>query len=93
MKHDELILEKQCRAIARANGWVCWKNENNGCKGIPDDSFLSPDGKRFLLIEFKKDDRQRLRPEQKVWLQRFPDVVHVVSDVKVFLELLRIDNQ
>ena len=54
MKHIETEIERACRAYARERGWVCWKNEKNGNKGIPDDTFLSPDGMRFLLIEFKK---------------------------------------
>lgn len=89
MKHDELILEKQCRAIARANGWACWKNEKNGCKGIPDDSFLSPDGTRFLLVEFKKDARQKLRPEQELWIKRYPNVVHRIDCFEEFKKLLK----
>lgn len=87
MKQDELLLEKQCRSMARAKGWVCWKNEKNGCKGIPDDSFLSPNG-TFLLVEFKKDARQRLRPEQVQWKERFPKLVHVICSVEEFEKLL-----
>lgn len=89
MKHEELTLEKQCRSHARAYGWACWKNEKNGCKGIPDDSFLSPDGSRFLLVEFKKDARQRLRPEQELWLKRYPNVVHRIDDFEEFQKLLK----
>ena len=88
MKHEELTFEKQCRSHARACGWVCWKNEKNGCKGIPDDSFLSPDGNTFLLVEFKKDARQRLRPEQETWRQRYPHVIFVIYSFDDFKELL-----
>lgn len=88
MKHEELDLEKRCRAWARANGWVAWKNEKNGCKGIPDDSFLSPDGNTFLLVEFKKDARQRLRPEQETWRQRYPNVIFVIYSFDDFKALL-----
>lgn len=88
MKHEELDLEKRCRAWARANGWVAWKNEKNGCKGIPDDSFLSPDGSRFLLVEFKKDKHQRLRPEQEVWRTRFPHIIFIIYDFEDFKRLI-----
>lgn len=88
MEQAEKIIECQCREWARQQGWVAWKNEKNGCKGIPDDSFLSPDGSRFILVEFKKDPKQRLREEQKVWLARFPEVVFVVSSLAQFKEIL-----
>lgn len=92
MKHDELQLERQCRSHARACGWTCWKNEKNGCKGIPDDSFLSPDGSRFLLVEFKKDARQRLRPEQALWLKRYPNVAFRIDTFEAFEKLLNQGN-
>ena len=52
MKQDELILERKCRAHARAHGWVCCKLEKNGCKGIPDDLFISPDQVAHLVGSF-----------------------------------------
>lgn len=88
MKQEEKQLEQMCRAYARERGWVCWKNEKNGCKGIPDDSFLGPDGSAFFLVEFKKDDKQRLRPEQKTWRERYPDVVKVVTNFDEFKAIL-----
>lgn len=88
MKQEEKQLEQMCRAYARERGWVCWKNEKNGCKGIPDDSFLSPDGSAFFLVEFKKDDKQMLRPEQKTWRERYPDVVKVVTNFDEFKAIL-----
>lgn len=89
MKTDELQLERECRQLARANGWAAWKNEKNGNKGVPDDSFLNPDG-RFFLIEFKKDEHQRPRPEQQLWLDRFPNNAFLVGSVKGFCALLGI---
>lgn len=89
MKHDEFALEKECLDIARRHGWVCWKNEKNGNKGIPDDSLLNPDG-RFFLIEFKKDEHQRLRPEQVLWSRRFPNIVHRIDSKVAFCDLLGI---
>ncbi len=88
MQHIETDLEKQCRAFARSMGWVAWKNEKNGNKGIPDDTFLSPDGKRFFLIEFKKDDKAYIRPEQLTWKDRYPDVVFFVYSLDQFKEIL-----
>ena len=88
MQHIESEIEKTCRAYARARGWVCWKNEKNGNKGIPDDTFLSPDGTRFLLIEFKKDEKSYIRPEQLTWKNRYPNVVFFVSSLDQFKKIL-----
>lgn len=90
MKRDELELEKQCRETARRHGWVALKLEKNGNKGVPDDLFLHPDG-RVRLVEFKKDDRQRLRPEQAVWLARFGKIATVCHDFDTFCKWLEID--
>ena len=88
MKHIETEIERACRAYARELGWVCWKNEKNGNKGIPDDTFLSPDGMRFLLVEFKKDERAYIRPEQLTWKNRYPNVVFFVSSLEQFKKIL-----
>lgn len=92
MRHDERDIETACRRIARAHGWVAWKNEKNGNKGIPDSSFLHPDG-RFYLIEFKKDAQQHPRPEQATWLARFPATCHLISSVTDFCALLGIKEE
>lgn len=89
MVTEELQLEKQCREYARRNGWVACKLEKNGHKGIPDDLFIAPDGQCFL-IEFKKDDRQKPRPEQAVWRARFPKLVHLIGSFKVFCQTLNL---
>lgn len=88
MQHIESDIERACRAYARERGWVCWKNEKNGNKGIPDDTFLSPDGMRFLLIEFKKDENAYIRPEQLTWKNRYPNVVFFVSSLEQFKKIL-----
>ena len=88
MKHIETEIERACRAYARERGWTCWKNEKNGNKGIPDDTFLSPDGMRFLLIEFKKDEKAYIRPEQLTWKNRYPNVVFFVSSLDQFKKIL-----
>ena len=87
MNHDELILEKRCRELARARGWVCCKLEKNGCKGIPDDLFISPN-QRCILIEFKKDEKQRPRVEQGRWLARFSKISFLVWSLERFEEIL-----
>lgn len=92
MKQEEKELEIRCCNAARLNGWAAWKNEKNGNKGIPDDSFLHPDG-RFLMIEFKKNDRESLRTEQKLWFERFPNVVHRVDSFADFCALLDINKK
>lgn len=88
MQKIELELERRCRAYARRQGWACWKNEKNGCKGIPDDSFLSPDGTRFIMVEFKSSPTAKVRPEQIVWQNKYPNVVFFVSDYDFFLKIL-----
>lgn len=90
MKKDELELEKRCRAHARRKGWVCCKLEKNGCKGIPDDLFIGPD-QTVWLVEFKKDERQKPRPEQKVWLSRFSKISVLVGSFSEFCEKLKIE--
>lgn len=92
MKHEELTLEKECRNIARRAGWIACKLERNGNKGIPDDLFISPNG-RCVLIEFKKDEHQRPRPEQKLWLERFPRLAHLIGSREQFLKALEITPQ
>lgn len=92
MKHEELDFEKECRAIARRAGWIACKLEKNGNKGIPDDLFISPTG-QCLLIEFKKDEHQRPRPEQKMWLERYPQLAHLVGSIQQFRELLKLTPQ
>lgn len=87
MMREELELENKCRAYARTNGWVACKLEKNGNKGVPDDLFISP-REVCLLVEFKKDASQKLRPEQKLWRERFPHIVHVISDFGAFAALL-----
>lgn len=90
MEHKELALERRCREYARANGWVCCKLEKNGCKGIPDDLFISPDQVCYL-VEFKKDEKQKPRPEQAVWLARFSKIAHLVSSFDEFCRVLQIE--
>lgn len=87
MKQDELQLERRCRAYARRHGWVCCKLEKNGNKGIPDDLFISPD-QRCVLVEFKKDEQQRPRPEQTLWLRRFSKIAHLVGSFSQFCQAL-----
>ena len=89
MKRDELVLERLCRAYARANGWVCCKLEKNGCKGIPDDLFISPN-QECHLVEFKKDERQKARTEQAVWLARFSKIAHLVGSPEEFCKALKL---
>lgn len=87
MKHIEKDLEQNCRRFARLNGFACWKNEKNGNKGIPDSSFLSPSGV-FFMVEFKKDDTQKPRPEQKIWLDRYKNTCFLVGNYKYFCDLI-----
>lgn len=88
MKHEEYDFEKACRLMARQAGWVALKIEKNGHKGVPDDLFISPDGSRCLLVEFKKDDKQQPRQEQRQWLSRFPALCHLIGNEDSFRQLL-----
>lgn len=87
MKQDELNFEKRCRAAARLAGWTALKLEKNGHKGVPDDLFISPDG-RCVLIEFKKDEKQKARPEQTLWLNKFPKLCHLIGNEATFKKVL-----
>ena len=84
---EELELENKCRAYARTNGWVACKLEKNGNKGVPEDLFISPK-EVCLLVEFKKDGKQKLRPEQRLWRERCPRIVNVISDLGALAALL-----
>lgn len=85
MNQDELQFERECRAAARRAGWIACKLEKNGHKGIPDDLFISPDG-RVFLIEFKKSAKERPRREQVFWLEKYPSLCHLVGDKNTFFE-------
>ena len=87
MIRKEYQIESECKRIARARGWVIWKNVPDGCKGIPDTSLLSPSGE-FIMVEFKRDKKAHIRPEQIVWQKRFPDKVFIISSVQEFENLL-----
>ena len=87
MTRKEYQIETECKRIARARGWVIWKNVPDGCKGIPDTSLLSPSGE-FIMVEFKRDAHAKIRPEQIVWQKRFPDKVFIISSVQEFENLI-----
>ena len=89
MKTEELALERRCRNYARALGWVCCKLEKNAHKGIPDDLFISPSQECFL-IEFKKDEKQKPRPEQAVWLARFSKITFLIGSFGQFCRVLNL---
>lgn len=84
---QENTIEKTCIAYARRKGWDCWKNENNGNKGIPDYSLLSPDG-RFLMVEFKRSATAHVRPEQKTWAAKHPDIVFFCHSLEDFTKIV-----
>lgn len=86
MKREEKIIEDECVRYARSRGWDCWKNENNGCKGIPDHSFLKSGV--FFMVEFKRSATALVRPEQKIWQQRHPDSVFFCHSAEMFRNLL-----
>ena len=86
MKHEARDLERRCIDYARRNGWDCWKNENNGNKGIPDHSLLK--GGRFIMVEFKASATARIRPEQIRWKERHPETIYFVHDFDTFTKII-----
>lgn len=90
METREKILENQCSRMARAAGWTAVKLEKNGHKGIPDRLFLNPDG-RYVLVEFKKDEKQKPRPEQQTWLGKFQKHAHLVGSLQQFCAIFGLD--
>ena len=88
MRHSELDFEKRCRSEARRRGWRCWKNVPTGCKGLPDDSFMTPDGRHIILVEFKRPDGGgRVSDAQKLW-QQSSELVHIIDNFDDFVKLL-----
>ena len=87
MNRQEYELEKRCKDYARRQGWVIWKNVPDGCKGVPDTSLLSPDG-RFIMVEFKRDAHAKIRPEQVFWQNKFPDKIYFISSYDDFTALI-----
>ena len=87
MHKEEEKIERDCRKLALRNRCILAKIENNGYSGIPDDLFISADGSKILLIEFKKNDKQHLRKEQKVWFERFPHLCFRCNSVDDFKKI------
>ena len=87
MNKEELKIERECRKIALRNRCILAKIENNGYSGIPDDLFISADGSKIFLIEFKKNDKQHLRQEQKIWFERFPHLCFRCNSIDDFKKI------
>ena len=91
MNKEEAKIERDCRKIALRNRCILAKIENNGYSGIPDDLFISADGSKIFLIEFKKNDKQHLRKEQKVWFERFPHLCFRCNSVDEFKKIIEVE--
>ena len=91
MNKEEAKIERDCRKIALRNRCILAKIENNGYSGIPDDLFISADGSKIFLIEFKKIDKQHLRKEQKVWFERFPHLCFRCNSVDEFKKIIEVE--
>ena len=87
MNKEEAKIERDCRKLALRNRCILAKIENNGYSGIPDDLFISADGSKIFLIEFKKNDKQHLRQEQKIWFERFPHICFRCNSVDDFKKI------
>ena len=91
MNKEEEKIERECRKIALRNRCILAKIENNGYSGIPDDMFISADGSKIFLIEFKKNDKQHLRKEQKVWFERFPQLCFRCNSIDDFKKITQLE--
>ena len=91
MNKEEAKIERDCRKIALRNRCILAKIENNGYSGIPDDLFISADGSKIFLIEFKKNDKQHLRQEQKVWFERFPHLCFRCNSIDDFKKITQLE--
>ena len=91
MNKEEEKIERECRKIALRHRCILAKIENNGYAGIPDDLFISADGSKVFLIEFKKNDKQHLRKEQKIWFERFPNLCFRCNSVDDFKKIAQIE--
>ena len=91
MNKEESKIERDCRKLALRNRCILAKIENNGYSGIPDDLFISADGSKIFLIEFKKNDKQHLRKEQKVWFERFPHLCFRCNSIDDFKKITQLE--
>ena len=91
MNKEESKIERDCRKLALRNRCILAKIENNGYSGIPDDLFISADGSKIFLIEFKKNDKQHLRQEQKIWFERFPHLCFRCNSVDDFKKITQLE--
>ena len=91
MNKEESKIERDCRKIALRNRCILAKIENNGYSGIPDDLFISADGSKIFLIEFKKNDKQHRRKEQRVWCERFPHLCFRCNSVDEFKKITQLE--
>ena len=91
MNKEESKIERDCRKIALRNRCILAKIENNGYSGIPDDLFISADGSKIFLIEFKKNDKQHLRQEQKIWFERFPHLCFRCNSLDDFKKITQLE--
>ena len=91
MNKEEAKIERDCRKLALRNRCILAKIENNGYSGIPDDLFISADGSKIFLIEFKKNDKQHLRQEQKIWFERFPHLCFRCNSIDDFKKITQLE--
>ena len=91
MNKEEAKIERDCRKFALRHRCILAKIENNGYSGIPDDLFISADGSKIFLIEFKKNEKQHLRKEQKIWFERFPHLCFRCNSVDDFKKITRLE--
>ena len=91
MNKEEEKIERECRKIALRNRCIVDKKNNHGYSGIPDDLFITADGSIFFLKKKKKNDKQHLRQEQKIWFERFPHLCFRCNSIDDFKKITQLE--
>lgn len=60
----EKDIEKAVKAYARDKGWLAYKTTSPSHIGIPDDLFISPQG-RVIFVEFKRLGKKPTPSQQR----------------------------
>lgn len=85
---NESGIERICRRMALAAGWLCWKIEGVGVRGVPDRVMMR--GGAVIFVEFKRPGGV-LSPHQVMRLAELARAgvrAHVVDSVDAFRAIL-----
>lgn len=88
----EAQFQKKCRDIATRRGWLSYKLESPGQRGVPDCLFLYKG--KTIYIEFKNPNRRgrlsELQKQKIKQLEKHGADVYVVDNEEVFIEILKL---